>query len=142
MTGTTVPPGYVPRGERLAEITRAISSARGLEQERRIRRLVTIGGGWAMAGMMSLIATACLGVMWTRPAPRDHFYIAMMHGDGTCRLRGRRGATAHAFLAFRHQYKVRREYSWEGVNANYRRASRERTGERDRYRAVAADKRN
>ena len=53
MNDAFVPPGYVPRGEGLAEVTRAVAAARGLERERRIRRLVTIGGGWAVAVFMT-----------------------------------------------------------------------------------------
>jgi len=83
MSDVTLQPGYVPRGEKLTEMTRAIAAARGLERERRIRRLVTIGGGWVVAGMMSLIAAACLGVMWVRPVPQDRYYVAMMHDDGS-----------------------------------------------------------
>ncbi len=124
MSTLAVPPGYVPRGEELTEMTRAIAAARGLERERRIRRLVTIGGGWAVAAFMTVVATACLGVMWTRPAPRDHFYVAMMHDDGTYdapRLREDLPRSQRDML-FRHsvvQYVFAREnYSWEGVNAN------------------------
>ena len=149
MTGTTVPPGYVPRGERLAEITRAISSARGLEREQRIRRLVTIGGGWAVAAFMTVVASACLGVMWTRPAPRDRYYVAMMHDDGTYdapQLREDLPRSQRDML-FRHsviQYVFAREnYSWEGVNANYQRASAmSAPAERDRYQTAMLDKRN
>src|SRR3982074_3118546 len=83
MSEFATPPGYVPRGNERIEVTRAIAAARGLERERRIRRLVTIGGGWAVAGFMTLVAAACLGVMWNRPAPRDRYYVAMMHDEGT-----------------------------------------------------------
>ena len=149
MTDTAVPPGYVPRGERLAEITRAISSARGLERERRIRRLVTIGGGWAVAAFMTVVAAACLGVMWTHPAPRDRYYVAMMHDDGTYdtpQLREDLPRSQRDML-FRHsviQYVFAREnYSWEGVNANYRRVSAmSAPAERDRYQTAMLDKRN
>ena len=149
MSDTTVPPGYVPRGEELAEITRAIAAARGLERERRIRRLVTIGGGWAVAAFMTLVAAACLGVMWVRPVPRDRYYVAMMHDDGTYdapQLRENLPRSQRDML-FRHsviQYVFAREnYSWEGVNANYQRASAmSAPAERDRYQTVMLDKRN
>jgi type IV secretory pathway component VirB8 len=149
MNDAFVPPGYVPRGEGLAEVTRAVAAARGLERERRIRRLVTIGGGWAVAVFMTIVAAACLAVMWNRPAPRDRFYVAMMHDDGTYdapRLREDLPRSQRDML-FRHsvvQYVFAREnYSWEGVNANYRRASAmSAPAERDRYQAVMLDKRN
>ena len=149
MNDATVPPGFVPRGEELTKITRAISSARGLERERRIRRLVTVGGGWAVAAFMTVVAGACLGVMWVRPVPRDLLYIAMMHADGTYdapQLREDLPRSQRDIL-FRHsviQYVFAREnYSWEGVNANYRRASAmSAPEERDRYQTVMLDKRN
>jgi type IV secretory pathway component VirB8 len=149
MNDATVPPGYVPRGEELTEITRAISSARGLERERRIRRLVTVGGGWAVAAFMTVVAGACLGVMWVRPVPRDLLYVAMMHGDGTYdapQLREDLPRSQRDML-FRHsviQYVFAREnYSWEGVNANYQRASAmSAPAERDRYQTAMLDKRN
>jgi type IV secretory pathway component VirB8 len=149
MNDATAPPGYLPRGEQLTQITRAISSARGLERERRIRRLVTVGGGWAVAMFMTVVAGACLGVMWARPAPRDRFYVAMMHDDGTYdapQLREDLPRSQRDML-FRYsviQYVFAREnYSWEGVNANYRRASAmSAPAERDRYQTVMLDKRN
>jgi len=149
MNDATVPPGYVPRGAQLTEITRAISSARGLERERRLRRLVTVGGGWAVAAFMTVVAGACLGVMWVRPVPRDLLYVAMMHGDGTYdapQLREDLPRSQRDML-FRHsviQYVFAREnYSWEGVNANYQRASAmSAPAERDRYQTAMLDKRN
>jgi type IV secretory pathway component VirB8 len=149
MSDATLQPGYVPRGEKLTEMTRAIAAARGLERERRIRRLVTIGGGWAVAGMMSLIAAACLGVMWVRPVPQDRYYVAMMHDDGSYdapRLREDLPRSQRDTL-FRHtvvQYVFAREnYSWEAVNANYQRASAmSAPAERDRYQTAMLDKRN
>ena len=149
MPDTAAQSGYVPRGEGLAEITRAISSARSLERERRIRRLVTIGGGWAVAAFMTAVAVMCLGVMWTRPAPRDRYYVAMMHDDGTYDAPQLREDLPRSLrdMLFRHsviQYVFAREnYSWEGVNANYRRASAmSAPTERDRYQSVMLDKRN
>ena len=149
MNDAFVPPGYVPRGEGLAEVTRAVAAARGLERERRIRRLVTIGGGWAVAVFMTVVAAACLAVMWVRPAPRDLLYVAVVHDDGTFdppRLREDLSRSQRDML-FRHtviQYVFAREnYSWEGVNATYQRASAmSAPAERDRYQAVMFDKRN
>ena len=112
MNDSFVPPGYVPRGEGLAEVTRAVAAARGLERERRIRRLVTIGGGWAVAVFMTVVAAACLGVMWVRPVPRDLLYVAMMHDDGTYDAApAPRGPVAeparHAVPAHGHSVRVR-----------------------------------
>jgi type IV secretory pathway component VirB8 len=149
MSEPIVPPGFVPRGADLTELRRATAASRGLERERRIRRLVTIGGGWAVAGMMTAVAIACLAVMWVRPVPRDRFYVAMSHDDGTYDApEAREELPPHQRdLLFRHtviQYVFAREnYSWEGVNANYLRASAmSAPAERDRYQAIMLDKRN
>jgi type IV secretory pathway component VirB8 len=149
MSQTLAPPGYVPRGSDLSELRRASAATRSLERERRIRRLVTIGGGWAVAGMMTTVAVACLGVMWVRPLPRDRFYVAIMHDDGTYDPPQVREdlPRRQKDILFRHtviQYVFAREnYSWEGVNANYLRASAmSAPAERDRYQAVMLDKRN
>jgi type IV secretory pathway component VirB8 len=73
----------------------------------------------------------------------------MMHGDGTydAPLPREDLARSQRDMLFRHsviQYVFAREnYSWEGVNANYRRASAmSAPAERDRYQAVMLDKRN
>jgi hypothetical protein len=83
MSQTVVPPGYVPHGSDLGELRRASAATHGLERERRIRRLVTISGGWVVAGMMTTVAVACLAVMWIRLVPRDRFYVTILHDDGT-----------------------------------------------------------
>jgi len=149
MSQTVVPPGYVPRGSDLRELRRASAVTHGHERERRIRRLVTIGGGWVVAGMMTSVAVACLAVMWIRPVPRDRFSVALLPDDGTYDAPEVREdlPRRQRDLLFRHtviQYVFAREnYSWEGVNANYLRASAMSTpAERDRYQAVMLDKRN
>ena len=40
------PPGFAPRGADVKEAARVFKVVDDLERERRIRRLVTIGGGW------------------------------------------------------------------------------------------------
>jgi type IV secretory pathway component VirB8 len=149
MSQTVAPPGYVPRGSDLSELRRASAASHGLERERRIRRLVTIGGGWVVAAMMTTVAVACLAVMWVRPLPRDRFYVAILHDDGTYDAPEVRDdlPRRQRDLLFRHtviQYVFAREnYSWEGVNANYLRTSAMSSpAERDRYQAVMLDKRN
>jgi len=149
VSGAAAPPDFALKGEGLTGTTRAIAAVRGLERERRIRRLVTIGGGWAVAGMMSLTAAACLGVMWVRPVPQDRLYIAVLHDDGTYDAPAAREdlPRSQRDMLFRHtviQYVFAREnYSWEGVNANYRRASAmSAPAERDRYQSVMLDRRH
>ena len=149
MSQTVAPPGYVPRGSDLSELRRANAVTHGLERERRLRRLVTIGGGWVVAGMMTSVTVACLAVMWVRPLPRDRFYVAMLHDDGTYDAPEVREdlPRRQREILFRHtviQYVFAREnYSWEGVNANYLRTSAmSAPAERDRYQAVMLDKRN
>lgn len=144
-----MPPGFALRGEALQEVTRAIAAARGLERERRIRRVLIVGGGWVVAAMLAATTTASLGVMWNRPVPRDRFLVSVLHDDGTYDAptvredlpRSRRD------LLFRHtviQYVLAREnYTWEGVNASYRLVSAMSwPAERDRYQAVMLNRRN
>ena len=149
MSDSAAPPGFALRGEALKEVTRAVAAARGLERERRVRRAVSIGGGWVVAAMMSAVAAASLGVMWNRPAPQDRFYMAVLHDDGTYDAPQVREdlPQSRRDMLFRHtvtQYVLGREnYSWEGVNANYRRVSAMSVpAERDRYQAVMLDRRN
>ncbi len=149
MSDAAVPPGFVPRGEDRDGIARALAGVRALEREGRMRRLVTIFMGWGMAAFMTLVALACLAVLWARPAPRDRYYVAILHGDGTYeapQLREDLPASQRDLL-FRHtviEYvRARENYTWEGVNANYVRASAmSAPEERDRYQAVMLDKRN
>lgn len=122
---------------------------RSLDREARTRRLVTIGGGWAMAGFMTLVAGGCLGVMWNRPVPRDLLYVALMHDDGSYdppRVREDMSRSQRDML-FRHtvtQYVFAREnYSWEGINANYVRASAmSAPAERERYQTVMLNRKD
>jgi type IV secretory pathway component VirB8 len=144
-----VPPGFVPRGEERDGIARALAGVRALEREGRMRRLVTILMGWGVAAFMTIVATACLAVLWARPAPQDRYYVAMIHDDDSYdapRLREDLPASQRELL-FRHtviEYvRAREDYSWEGVNASYVRASAmSAPEERDRYQAVMLDKRN
>jgi len=142
-------PGMALRGEALRDITNAVAAARGFDRERRVRRALNVGGGWAVAAMMTTVAAACLGVMWTRPVPQDRYYMAVLHDDGTYDApvvredlpRSRRE------MLFKHtviKYVQGREnYSWEGVNANYRLVSAmSAPTERDRYQALMLDRRN
>lgn len=149
MSGIALPADYSLKSDALGEVTRAVAAARGLERERRIRRLLTVGGGWAVAGVFGAIAAASLAVMATRPMPRDLVYVAVLHDDGTYDAPVVREdlPQSRRDLLFRHaviQYVYAREnYSWEGVNASYRRASAmSAPAERDRYQTVMRDARN
>src|SRR4051794_11486704 len=71
MSDVVPAPGLALRGEALRDVTSAIAAARAFDRERRARRALNVGGGWAVAGMMTLVAAACLGVMWNRPVPQD-----------------------------------------------------------------------
>lgn len=149
MSGVALPPECSLKGEALAEVTRAVAAARGMERERRIRRLLTVSGGWVVAGIMGAVAVASLAVMATRPVPRDLVYVAVLHDDGTYDAPVVREdlPQSRRDVLFRHaviQYVYAREnYSWEGVNASYRRASAMSTpAERDRYQTVMRDSRN
>lgn len=143
------PPGYALRGEALAESTRVFKVVDDLERERRIRRLVTIGGGWAVAAMMTGVAAVCLGVMWVRPVPQDRIWLTVMHDDGTydppaVREDLPRSQQAILFRYTVEQYvKARENYSWEGINANYKRASAmSAPAELARYQGVMLDRKH
>ena len=149
MSDLTDHSGLVLRGEALQEATRAMNAVASLDRERRIRRLVTVGGGWVMAMLMGGVAAAALGVMWVRPVPRDRVYVAVLHDDGTYDAPIAREdlSASRKEMLFRYsvvQYvKARENYSWEGVNINYRRVSAMSSPtERDRYQAVMIDRRN
>ena len=149
MSNVALPADYSLKSEALTEVTRAVAEARRWERERRIRRLLTVSGGWAVAGVMGAIATASLAVMANRPVPRDLVYVAVLHDDGTYDAPVVRDDLPQSKrdMLFRHtviQYVYAREnYSYEGINANYRRASAMSTpAERDRYQAVMRDTRN
>ena len=140
---TALPAGFGVKNEALAHVMQAVAATRELERERRIRRLVTVSGGWIAAGIMGAVAVTCLGVMVVRPVPRDLVYVAMLHDDGTYDAPVVREdlPQSRRDMLFRHtviQYvQARENYSWEGVNANYRRASAMSTpAERDRYQTV------
>lgn len=149
MSGAAVRPGFALRGEALHEITHAVAAARGLERERRVRRALSIGGGWAVAGMMTVVAGACLAVMWNRPIPQDRIYVSVLHDDGTYDAPIVREdlPRSQREMLFRHtivEYiKARENYTWEAENANYRRASAMSAPvERDRYQSVMLDRKN
>jgi len=146
MDGSVAPPGFAPRGEGLKEAQRAMAHVDGMERERRIRRLVTIGGGWVVAAMMTAVAGGCLAVMWARPVPQDRPFVIVMRDDGSyapAQVRDDLGASQKAVL-FRHtveQYvKARENYTWEGINGLYRQASAmSAPAERARYQALMLD---
>jgi type IV secretory pathway component VirB8 len=149
MRDVAFPPGFAPRGEQRDGVARALAGVRALEREARVRRLVTVFMGWGMAAFMTLVALACLAVLWARPAPRDRYYVAMMHDDGTYEAPQPREdlPASQRDLLFRHtviEYvRSRENYTWEGVNAIYQRASAmSAPAERDRYQAIMLDGRN
>lgn len=131
------------------DAVKAVAATRGLEHERRMRRLITVGGGWVAASMMTLVASGCLAVLWARPVPRDQIHVAVLHDDGTYDAPVVRDdlPQSRRDMLFRYtvmQYILAREnYSYEGVNANYRLASvLSAPAERERYQSVMLDKRN
>lgn len=144
-----LPADFGVQSDAMAQVVQAVAATRGLERERRIRRLVTVSGGWIAAAVMGAVAVTCLGVMVVRPVPRDLVYVAVLHDDGTYDAPIVREdlPQSRRDVLFRHtviQYVYAREnYSWEGVNANYRRASAMSTpAERDRYQTVMRNARN
>lgn len=149
MSDDIATPGLALRGEALREVTNAVAAARAFERERRLRRMVNVGGGWAVAAMITVVAAACLGVMWNRPVPQDRYYMAVLHDDGTYDAPTVREdlPRSRREMLFKHtviQYvRGRENYSWEAVNANYRLVSAmSAPAERDRYQAFMLDRRN
>ncbi len=142
-------PGFALRGDALAEVKQSYAVVDGLVRERRLRRLVTIGGGWIVAGMMTTVAAACLAIMWDRPTVQDRVYVSIVHDDGTFdapKVRDDLPRSLHDTV-FRHtviQYvRDRENYVWESVNGNYRRVSAMSTpAEMARYQAVMLDRKN
>jgi len=144
-----LPADFGVQSDAMAQVVQAVAATRGLERERRVRRLVTVSGGWVFGGLMTAVAVTCLAVMVVRPVPRDLVYVAVLHDDGTYDAPIVREdlPQSRRDILFRHtviQYVYAREnYSWEGVNANYRRASAMSTpAERDRYQTVMRNPRN
>jgi type IV secretory pathway component VirB8 len=149
MDGGTLPEGMAPRGEGLRSAQRAMAYADSMERERRIRRLITIGGGWAVAAMMTAVAGASLAVMWARPVPQDRPFVVVAHDDGTFSPALVRddlapGQKAMLFRNTVEQYvKARENYTWEGVNSLYMKVSAmSAPSERARYQAIMLDPKN
>lgn len=150
MSGDAMDAGLlVPRPDVEQQTARVLAASRGFEQERRLRRFVIIGGGWVAAGMMTLVAAGSLGVLWHRPVAQDRLHVALLHDDGTYDAPVPREdlPPSRRDMLFRHtviQYVlVRENYSYEGVNANYRRASvLSAPAERERYQSMMLDKKN
>lgn len=149
MDNSTLPAGFAPRGEAMQRAQRAMAHADGMERERRIRRFVTIGGGWAVAAMMTAVAGGCLAVMWVRPVPQDRPFVITLRDDGTYSpavVRDDLGASQKALL-FRHtveQYvKARENYTWEAVNGLYMQSSAMSSpAERALYQKIMLDPKN
>ena len=149
MSDLTIETGFVPRGDELAQARAAIAEVRGLERERRLRHLVTVAGGWLMAGLMSVVAVASLAVVLHRPVPRDRIAIALLHDDGTYDAPVVREdlPQSRTAILFRHsvvQYVMNREnYTWEGVNNEYKTVTAMSSpAERERYKHVMFDRHN
>lgn len=149
MSGAVAEPGFALRGEALAEARRVHLVVDGLVRERRLRRLVTVGGGWAVAGMMTAVAAACLSVMWVRPTVQDRVYVSIVHDDGTFDAPVLRDDLSRSLRdsVFRHTVidyvRGREGYVWESVNGAYHRVSAMSSpAEMARYQAVMLDRKN
>lgn len=76
------PTGFVPRPHEIAERDEAITGIRKMERERKLRRLVTVGGGWIFGACMTVVAGAAVAIAVHRPVPRDHFSTGFIRADG------------------------------------------------------------
>lgn len=146
MAGT---PGFALRPGDVAEAKRSLAVVDSLVREGRLRRLVTIAGGWVFGSLMTLIAVACLRVMWVRPVVHDRVYVSIVHDDGTFDAPALRDDLPRSLhdAVFRHtviQYvRDNENYVWESINGNYKRVSAMSTpAERARYQAKMLDRKN
>lgn len=129
MSDVAVDDGFVLRGAARAEAEHVFAEVRSLERERRRMRRIGVYGGWAVAGMMTCVAGLFGGIYLHRPVPRDVLYVAVMHDDGTYEPPAPRDDLSRSQRQMVLRYtlgeyiKCREEYSWESVNALYRRCS-------------------
>jgi hypothetical protein len=129
MSDLAANPGLVLRGDASQEVQAHFADVRSLERERRRMRRVGFWGGWMMAGMMTGVAGLFAGIYLHRPVPRDQLYVAVMHDDGTYEppvmrddlTRSQRSMVLRYTLG--EYIRCREEYSWESINALYRRCS-------------------
>ena len=149
MDGLIAPPGFVPQGQALHDAQHAMAHVDGMERERRIRRIVTVCGGWAFGGMMTVVAAGCLAVMWARPVPQDRPFVIVLREDWTVVSTTPRDdlSDGQKAMLFRHtveQYvKARENYTWESVNGLYKKVSAmSAPAERARYQTLMLDPKN
>lgn len=122
------PDGFVPRGDQAATLRATLAESRQHARRARLRHLVTVGGGWVMAGTMGLVAAGAIALVLHRPVPRDRLAIAFVQ-DGVYQAPVLREDLPKSRweVLLRHtvlQYLYAREnYSWEGVQGSYNRAS-------------------
>lgn len=147
MSESTAPAGFVPRGKDLVELKQVAHEVRSLERERRIARLLSVAGGWIVAGFMTTVAGGCLAVMYTRPVPQDRLLISVLHDDGTYDAPQVKDdlPKSRREMLFRYtvtQYvRARESYSWEGVQNNYNLVSAiSSPDERTRYQRIMLNK--
>ena len=149
MSGVSLPPGYTFEGAASETVARHIAATRGLEHERRIWRLFSVAGGWCVAGLMTCVAVASLTIVLNRPMPRDVLHVALVHDDGSYDPPRARddlsfGQRARLFNYTVVQYvQARENYSYEGINANFQRASAMSAPEEAaRYKKTILDKKS
>ena len=141
--------GVALQGPALRQVTEAIEASRRDERDRRIRRLVTVAGGWAAAGMMTVVAGGALAMMATRPVPKDVLHVGLVHEDGSYEPPLAREDLSQSRRNILFVYTVteyiraRENYTWEGINAQFLKAANmSAPAERERYRAIMLDKKN
>lgn len=135
--------GFVPRGAEVAQERAVFADARSFERERRLRHLVTVGGGWVFGTVMGAVAVACLGVMWHRPVPVPKLGVSFIHDNGVMEppvLREDlpKGRFDVLLVNSARQYLIAREaYSWEGIARAYNTVSvMSAPAEQARYQAI------
>jgi type IV secretory pathway component VirB8 len=73
----------VARDQGLAELKAVLAEVRRDENSRKWWSVATHVVPWAIAGMASLYALGAGLLVYSRPVPKDHFMIAVMHDDRT-----------------------------------------------------------
>lgn len=76
-------PGFVPRPDQYPELRTMFSETHSLEAERRRSERFRVFGGWGLAGLFAIFAFGELVQNISRPLPKDHFEIAILHPDGS-----------------------------------------------------------
>jgi len=120
-----VPTGFVPRSQEVSDNAKVINEIRQMERERKLRRLVTVAGGWVFGGCMTVVAASAVALMVHRPVPHDRLIATFNRADGAYEapvmVEDLPKARSDILLKYSLiQYiNAMESYSWEASNRNY-----------------------